>query len=182
MEKEKSSSFWLIQFFIGFFVLVFNSTFLWASEPIEKKKIPAAVLSAAEKDSKSLKLIEVYSDSGYGRTIYELRYDDNKGGWIEFDYEENGALIAKETRITLDQVPPPVINALKLRAPKLKINKDNIEKSERYNRLPNGKTIEQIWYEFDESDDLDRGEGKKCDVEVSSDGTTVLFAIETHHK
>lgn len=39
-----------------------------------------------------------------------------------------------------------------------------------------------IWYEFDESQDVDRGKGKKCDVEVNADATVVVFEIEPQHE
>lgn len=40
--------------------------------------------------------------------------------------------MSEGTRITLDQVPPQVLDALKTRAPNLVINTNHIEKAERY--------------------------------------------------
>ena len=171
-----------LQCCMGCFILMFCAGLVWASDPIKKSKIPDAVMQAAEKDSQGRNLIGTYADFEEGRMIYELRYDDGKGGWVELNYEEEGTLIEKETRITLDQVPPQVLKALKTRAPNLKININHIEKAERYKKYSNGKAVTLIWYEFDESHDIDRGKGKKCDVEINAEGTVVVFEIEPQHK
>lgn len=171
----------LMQWWMACLVLMFFGNISWASDPIDKARIPANVMKAAEKDSKGRELVKAYADFDEGRMVYELRYSDGKRGWVEFNYEKDGTLIETETKITLDQVPPRVLKAIKMRAPNLIINTNHIEKAERYRKYASGKTVTIIWYEFDESDDIDRGEGKKCDVEVNEEGTVVVFEVEPQH-
>ncbi len=172
----------LLAFCAVFIALAVWAGMTWASPPVKKAKIPLAVVKAAEKDAQGRDLIETYADIDGGIMVYELRYDDGKGGWIELNYAGDGTLIEKETKIPLAQVPPQVLKALELRAPNVKINPDHIEKAERYLKYPDGTAVTLIWYEFDESQDPDRGEGKKCDVMVSAEGSFVAFEVEAQQK
>ncbi len=168
---------------ISILVIMFLTltTSAWSSVLIEKTKIPTAVLKAAKKDSNGYKLIETYFEQERGIIIYELRYKNNDS-WIELNYNQDGILIEVEKKISIVDVPDNILNILKLRVPNAIIDPNNIEKSERYTYTPKGERITQIFYEFDESDDIDRGKNKKCDIEISADGSEFIIAIEPHQK
>lgn len=161
-------------------VLTFHlSSSVRASTPIDIEKVPEIVQQTAALYTSGLSFLQAFSESHDGIVRYELRYQDGKKGWIEFDFDAKGRLLEKETQVTLDQVPAAVKQALKRHAPNFKPNLENIEKSERPHVQANGHLTYIIWYEFDEGTDK---EGDKVDVEIDEGGNRVLFEVESHQR
>jgi uncharacterized membrane protein YkoI len=127
-------------------------------------RVPALVRRAADKAAPGAKLakaaVEVKDD---GRMLYKLVGIDAKDREIEVEVTDQGHVLAVETRISMRQVPKPVIEALRLKTRGLKLDKAE--------SVTRGGHI--LGYEFEGQND----DGNDVEVNVSRDGTTVRVDV-----
>ena len=89
---------------------------------IEWAKLPAPVQKAAEAEMGGAKATKVERESRAGVVVYEVKFE--KGGAVhEFKLAEDGAIMERETKIAVADLPKAVAEQVKRAYPKAKVVK-----------------------------------------------------------
>jgi len=94
----------------------------WAKEEeVPLDKLPKAVVDAVKAKFPGARLLEAYKETEVGKTTYEVGLE-HKGQEIDVTLTPAGKIVEVEREIEIDDLPKAVVEALKKKYPKCKLD------------------------------------------------------------
>ncbi|HYE36578.1 PepSY-like domain-containing protein [Methylocaldum sp.] len=90
-------------------------------KPLNKSKVPQAVFTAFQKAHPNAKNIKYEEETVDGEAAYEIDFTDD-GQKIDEVYRADGTLVETERTIKTSELPEPVMQTVKQRYPKAKVD------------------------------------------------------------